>query len=90
MDCLLDSGAQLNLARHLEIPPFYWDKSNEGGSTINGSLFPIEHQVLYFRLQIQEHPVQCTFLELDEIPANVILSSEFFTRWSPIQIDYPK
>jgi len=60
----------------------------EGGVSITGSMFSLPHQVIDFLVSIQDHLVQCTFLELDDIPTNIILGSELFTRWSPISIDY--
>lgn len=60
----------------------------EGGANINGTMFSLPHQVIDFPVSIQDHLVQCKFLKLNDISANIILGFELFTHWSPISIDY--
>jgi len=55
LDCILDSGAQLSLAKFGAIPKFYWETSTELGSSIDGNLVPLKKIVHNFPISIVGH-----------------------------------
>ena len=40
LDCMLDSGCQVNLAKGSALPSFYWENTTNRGPTIEGTPVP--------------------------------------------------
>ena len=48
LDCMIDSGCQMNTKKGNAIPYFYWEKSNEHGVAIQGTPVQLKGRVPNF------------------------------------------
>ena len=88
LSCMIDSGCQLNLARGLVILLFYWEKSADHGSAIEGTPVSLTGKVENFPIQISNKSKVLSLYRLDSIKEDYILNgSKFLLRVSPFSVD---
>ena len=84
---MIDSGCQLNLSKGSTIPLFYWEKSADHGSAIEGTPVSLTGKVENFPIQISDKFEVLSLYRLDSIKEDYILGSEFLLRGSPFSVD---
>ena len=61
LDCMIDSGCQVNLAKGSALPSFYWEETANSGSEIEGTpvaltgkaeLFPVQFGKVKYSLTL--------------------------------------
>jgi hypothetical protein len=87
VDCLVDSGCQLNLLRKNVIPEFYWERPTMTGKAIDGSEVPIQGQVENFPLKIGKQSFKLSFHCVNQINDDCVLGAEFLELIDPMTIN---
>ena len=90
LDCILDSGCQVNLAKGSALPHFYWESTSYCGSAIQGTPVPLVAKSENFPIKLKGTSDTLTLYKLDDINEDCILGSEFLSRVSLISIDTKK
>ena len=75
LDCMLDSGFQLNLAKGSALPSFYWENTTGRGTTIEGTPVPLVAKVENSLIKFNETSDAVTWYKLDNIKEDCILGS---------------
>ena len=74
--CMIDSGCQVNLAHGSSIPTYYWEKTIDGETTINGA--PIRLQAkAEVTINFQNVCRMLTIYRMDDMSEDVVLGSNF-------------
>ena len=90
LSCMIDSGCQLNLAKGSTIPLFYWEKSANHGSAIEGTPVSLTGKVADFPIHISNESEVLSLYRLDSIKEYCSLGFEFLLRFSLFSIDQIK
>ena len=90
LDCMIDSGCQVNLAKSSALPLFYWENTSDKGFAIEGTPVPLKAKSEIFPVQFKGVNDQLTLYRLDEISEDCILGSELISRVSPFSVDTKK
>ena len=54
LDCMIDSGCQVNLAKGLALAHFYWENTSDKGSAIEGTPVPLKAKYEIFQYSSKE------------------------------------
>lgn len=87
LDCMIDSSCQVNLAKSSALPAFYWEKTADRGSAIEGTPAALTAKAELFPVQFGKVKDKLTVYKLDSITEDCILGSEFLQRVDPFTVN---
>ena len=87
LDCMIDSGCQVNLARGSALPHFYWENISTHGEAIEGTTVPITAKAELFPVQFNKVSDKLTLYRLYDLSDDCVLGSEFLHQVSPFAVD---
>ena len=75
LDCMLDSGCQVNLAKGSALPPFYWENTSDRGLATEGTSIPLVEKAKNFPIKLKGTSNTLTLYRLYDINEDCILGS---------------
>jgi len=84
---LIDSGADLNCIRRGIVPTKYYEKTNEGLSSANGTPLTTNYKLNKGYIKNNGYCFKNTFLIVDNITNDIILGNPFLTQIYPFYVN---